>query len=97
VASRIKAPVLLIQGDADKTVPPEQAEEMEQALRKSGGSAQLHLLSGVEHQDGNDLIFSSWTAMQEFLEANLGKPSCVQTLHPASASAQPGSPASRSQ
>jgi dienelactone hydrolase len=89
VASRIKAPVLLIQGDADKTVPPEQAEEMEQALRKSGGSAQLHLLSGVEHQDGNDLIFSSWTAMQEFLEANLGKPSCVQTLHAPSASAQP--------
>ena len=89
VASRIKAPVLLIQGDADKTVPPEQAEEMEQALQKSGGSAQLHLLSGVEHQDGNDLIFSSWTAMQEFLEANLGKPSCVQTLHAPSASAQP--------
>jgi len=89
VASRIKAPVLLIQGDADTTVPPEQAEEMEQALRKSSGSVQLHLVSGAEHRDGNDLIFSSWTAMQRFLEANLGKPSCVQTLHATSASAQP--------
>jgi dienelactone hydrolase len=80
VASRIKAPVLLIQGDADTTVPAEQAEEMEQALRKSGGSVQLHLLSGVDHQDGNEYFLFSWTATQQFLEANLGKPSCVQTL-----------------
>ena len=97
VASRIKAPVLLIQGDADTTVPAEQAEEMEQALWKSGGSVQLHLLSDVDHQDGNEYFISSWTAMQEFLEANLGKPSCVQTLHAPSASAQPSPPASRSQ
>jgi dienelactone hydrolase len=89
VASRIKAPVLLIQGDADTIVPPVQAEEMEQALRKSGGSVQLHLVSGVEHQDGDNLVLSSWTATQQFLEATLGKPSCVQTLHAPSASAQP--------
>ena len=89
VATRIKAPVLLIQGDADTIVPPEQAEEMEQALRKSDGSVQLHLVSGADHVDGDDLLFSSWTAMQRFLEANLGKPSCVQTLHATSASAQP--------
>jgi len=89
VASRIKAPVLLIQGDADTNVLPEQAEEMEQALRKSDGSVQLHLVSGADHVDGDDLLFSSWTATQRFLEANLGKPSCVQTLHATSASAQP--------
>jgi dienelactone hydrolase len=89
VASRIKAPVLLIQGDADTTVPPEQAEEMEQALRKSGRSVQLHLLNGVEHQDGFDYFFSSWTTTQQFLEANLGKPSCVQTLRAPSPSPQP--------
>jgi len=97
VASRIKAPVLLIQGDADTNVLPEQAEQMEQALRKSDGSVQLHLVSGADHLDGNDLLFSSWTAMQQFLEANLGKPSCVQTLHAVSASAQPTPPESRSQ
>lgn len=86
VAGQIKAPVLLIQGDADTTVPPEQAEEMENALWTSGDSVQLYLESGVGHHDSG---ISSWTATQRFLEANLGKPSCVQTLHATSASAQP--------
>ncbi len=97
LASRIKAPVLLIQGDADATVPPEQAEEMQQALRKSGNSVQLHLLSGVEHEDTSEYFFSSWTASQQFLEANLGEPSCVQTLHAPSASPQPTPSALESQ
>jgi dienelactone hydrolase len=87
VASRIKAPVLLIQGDADTNVPPEQAEEMEQALRKSGDSVQLHLVSGAGHDDSEFML--PWPTTQEFLEANLGKPSCVQTLRAPSASAQP--------
>jgi dipeptidyl aminopeptidase/acylaminoacyl peptidase len=86
VASRIKAPVLLIQGDADTTVPPEQAEEMENALRTSGDSVQLYLESGAGHHDSG---IPSWSATQRFLEANLGKPSCVQTLNAPSASAQP--------
>jgi dienelactone hydrolase len=86
VASRIKAPVLLIQGDADTTVLPEQAEEMEQALWKSGDSVQLHLVSGAGHDDS--IFMLPWSTTQQFLEANLGKPSCVQTLHAPSASAQ---------
>jgi dipeptidyl aminopeptidase/acylaminoacyl peptidase len=86
VASQIKAPVLLVQGDADTTVPPEQAQEMEQAIWKSGGSVQLHLVSGGGH---GDLFIPAWSATQRFLEANLGKPSSVQTLHATSASAQP--------
>ena len=32
--------------DVDTTVPPEQAQEMEQAIWKSGDSVQLHLVSG---------------------------------------------------
>ena len=87
VASRIKAPVLLIQGDADTNVLPEQAEEMEQALWKSGDSVQLHLVSGAGHDDS--IFMLPWSTTQQFLEANLGKPSCVQTLHAPSASAQP--------
>jgi dienelactone hydrolase len=86
VAGQIKSPVLLIHGDADTTVPPEQAEEMENALRTSGDSVQLYLESGAGHRDSG---IPSWSAMQRFLEANLGKPSCVQTLHATSASAQP--------
>ncbi len=89
VASQIKAPVLLIQGDADTAVPSDQAEEMEQALWRSGGSVELYLVSGAEHVDGDKVFFDSWTTSQQFLEANLGKPSCVQTLHAPSASAQP--------
>jgi pimeloyl-ACP methyl ester carboxylesterase len=77
--------VLLIQGDADTTVPPEQAQEMEQAIWKSGGSVQLHLVSGA----GHDPFIPSWSATQQFLEANLGRPSCVQTLHAPIPSLQP--------
>ena len=87
VAGRIKAPVLLIQGDADTTVPAEQAEEMEQALRKSGDSVQLHLVSGAGHDDS--IFMLPWSTTQQFLEANLGQPSCVQTFDAPSASAQP--------
>jgi dienelactone hydrolase len=86
VAGQIKAPVLLIQGDADTTVPPEQAEEMENALSTSGDRVQLYFESGVGH---NDTAIPSWSVTQQFLEANLGKPSCVQTVHAPSASAQP--------
>lgn len=87
VASRIKAPVLLIQGDADTTVPAEQAEEMEQALRKSDGVVQLHLVSGAGHDESEFML--PWTATHQFREANLRKPSCVQTIHPASPPAEP--------
>lgn len=80
VAGQIKAPVLLIQGDADTTVPPEQAEEMENALWTSGDGVQLYLESGVGHYD---TAVPSWSATQRFLDAALGKPSCVQTApHP---------------
>lgn len=89
VASQIKAPVLLIHGDIDARVPVEQSEEMEDVLRKSGGSVQLHLVSGAGHDDLNRVVIPSWSVTQQFLEANLGKPSCVQTVHPASASPQP--------
>jgi acetyl esterase/lipase len=85
----------VIQGDADTATLPEQAEEMEQALRKSGGSVQLQVVSGAGHDDS--IFMLPWSTTQEFLEANLGKPSCVQTLHAPSASAQPSPPASRSQ
>ena len=95
VASRIKAPVLLIQGDADTNVLPEQAEEMEQALLKSGDSVQLHMVSGAGHDDS--IFMLPWSLTQQFLEANLGKPSCVQTLNAPNPSPQPTPPASRPQ
>jgi dipeptidyl aminopeptidase/acylaminoacyl peptidase len=88
LASQIKAPVLLIEGDADTTVPPEQAQEMEQAIWKSDGSVQLHLVSGAGHELDR-VVIPAWSATQRFLDAALGKPSCVQTAHAASPSPQP--------
>jgi dipeptidyl aminopeptidase/acylaminoacyl peptidase len=88
VASQIKVPVLLIHGDIDANVPVEQSEEMEDVLWKSGGSVQLHLVSDAGHQL-NRVVIPAWSATQQFLEATLGKPSCVQTVHLASPSAEP--------
>ena len=88
VASQIKAPVLLIHGDIDANVPVEQSEEMEAVLWKSGGSVQLHLVSGGGHQL-NRVVIPAWSATQQFLNATLGKPSCVQTAHAPNPSPQP--------
>lgn len=81
--------MLLIHGDIDARVPVEQSEEMEDVLRKSGGSVQLHLVSGAGHDDLNRVVIPSWSFTQQFLEANLGKPDCVQTAHATSPSPQP--------
>ncbi|MFT9417667.1 MAG: prolyl oligopeptidase family serine peptidase [Acetobacter sp.] len=49
VASRIKAPVLLLQGTEDKVVPPSQAYAMAAALRAAGAPCTLHEFSGEGH------------------------------------------------
>ncbi|TNY17212.1 peptidase S9, prolyl oligopeptidase, partial [Rhodotorula diobovata] len=48
-ASRIKAPLLLLQGTADKIVPPEQSEVMLERVRASGGTADTVLFEGEGH------------------------------------------------
>lgn len=48
-ASRIKAPLLLLQGTADKIVPPEQSEVMLERVRASGGTADMVLFEGEGH------------------------------------------------
>ncbi|KAI9694197.1 MAG: hypothetical protein M1822_003468 [Bathelium mastoideum] len=48
-ASRIRAPVLLLQGDADAVVPREQAETMEKRVREAGGEARLVVFPGEGH------------------------------------------------
>jgi dienelactone hydrolase len=85
VASQIKAPVLLIHGDIDATVPIEQAEEMELAMWKSNGNVRKYVVTAGHYNS----FIPAWPATQQFLEATLGKRSCVQTVHPASPSAEP--------
>ncbi|KPV73820.1 uncharacterized protein RHOBADRAFT_54417 [Rhodotorula graminis WP1] len=48
-ASQITAPLLLLQGTADKIVPPEQAEVMLERVRASGGKVELVLFEGEGH------------------------------------------------
>ena len=48
-ASRIKAPVLLLQGTEDKVVPPDQASDMERIIRENGGDVELVMMEGEGH------------------------------------------------
>ena len=48
-ASKIKAPVLLLQGTEDKVVPPDQASDMERIIKEHGGDVKLVLMEGEGH------------------------------------------------
>ena len=48
-ASKIKAPVLLLQGTEDKVVPPDQASDMERIISENGGDVKLVLMEGEGH------------------------------------------------
>lgn len=72
-AAKITAPVLLIQGTADRTVPPSQAHAMVAALEAAGHRPQSLFLSG----DGHGLTSAKarrdgFRAIETFLAVNLG-------------------------
>jgi dipeptidyl aminopeptidase/acylaminoacyl peptidase len=85
MADKIRAPVLLIEGDSDTTVRPEQAYEMEDALWKSGRSAQLHLVSGAKH-GFNPIYSDAWPVVLEFLADELHNRGCGSATTEASVS-----------
>ncbi|GAA5847199.1 hypothetical protein JCM9279_006134 [Rhodotorula babjevae] len=64
-ASQITAPLLLLQGTADKIVPPEQAEVMLERVRASGGKCELVLFEGEGHG------FRAKAALKEAFEKEL--------------------------
>ena len=49
VASRVRAPFLILQGALDRTVPPESSELLKQLLDKSGVPNERHVFEGVTH------------------------------------------------
>ncbi len=49
LAPSIHAPVLIHHGEADRTVPPGQAELLHRALGAAGRSSTLHLYPGADH------------------------------------------------
>lgn len=48
-ADKIKKPLVLLQGDADKVVPLQQAREMESVVREKGGDVELIVFAGEGH------------------------------------------------
>ena len=48
-ADRLNCPVLLLQGDEDRVVPPNQAETMFEALKSKGIPTQLKMYKGEQH------------------------------------------------
>lgn len=48
-AAKIKAPLLLLQGDQDKVVPPDQSRRMAEAIRSHGGHVQYLEFPGEGH------------------------------------------------
>ena len=48
-AERITAPLLILQGDADKVVPPAQSQAIADRLRSLGRTVELHLYEGEGH------------------------------------------------
>jgi dipeptidyl aminopeptidase/acylaminoacyl peptidase len=47
--SEIRAPVLLLHGSADKSVPPAQSAAVEQALQRTGVPVERHVYEGEGH------------------------------------------------
>jgi dipeptidyl aminopeptidase/acylaminoacyl peptidase len=72
-ADKITAPVFIIQGKEDRTVPPKQARKMVDALEKAGRPPQVLYFSGEGHgfrQEKNRVKLL--TEMEKFLARNLG-------------------------
>jgi dienelactone hydrolase len=87
-AAQVRAPLLLIHGDADSVVPIEQSNMMNEAMRGSGRPVQLVTFEGEGHSwpswAGRDLI-SMMQKVQDFLDQNIG-PSAPAPAPPAQSS-----------
>ena len=72
LASRFKAPVLLIHGNDDTTVPPSQSNKMADALKGAGKTVTFQRIIGDDHQLGRGqnrkLVYESLAA---FVKANM--------------------------
>src|SRR3989442_11371028 len=76
----LRAPILLIYGEADRGVPPEQGRQLEQQLKKMGKNVQVVVYRGAEHAFFNDTrkeVYKSeaasdaWKRTIEFFRAHV--------------------------
>lgn len=49
IAGRIQVPLLILHGSDDKVVPVEQSEQVREAVRRSGGTVEMHVYDGEGH------------------------------------------------
>jgi dipeptidyl aminopeptidase/acylaminoacyl peptidase len=73
---RIRVPLLIIHGDEDQTVPFEQSELMERAMRAAGRDVKLVRLEGMDHYFSPDQADDWNTALSQslaFFERHIGK------------------------
>ena len=49
VATQIRAPLMVLQGEEDEVVPPNQSQAIVDAVRAQGCFAELHLYPGEGH------------------------------------------------
>ena len=74
-AERIQAPLLLVHGRKDDTVPVAQTERMENAMRRAGKTFDMLYLQEADHylSRGDDRI-TTLQALERFLAKNLNAP-----------------------
>ncbi|MGH7724059.1 MAG: S9 family peptidase [Candidatus Eiseniibacteriota bacterium] len=74
-ASRIKSPLLVIQGAQDPIVPPAESEDMVRLIREHGGTAEYLLLPDEGHGIGKDTNYvRAYETMLEFLRRHMPPP-----------------------
>jgi dipeptidyl aminopeptidase/acylaminoacyl peptidase len=72
-ADNVVIPVLLIHGDQDSTVEPEQSMLMNQALTKAGKPHELLIIKGADHYyREDDYKRQLFTALDRYLGKYLG-------------------------
>lgn len=63
----IKTPVLAYHGDKDSVVPISQSEVMVEFTNRNGGTAELNVLKGKEHNDGIDYAYRETDLIRRLL------------------------------
>jgi dipeptidyl aminopeptidase/acylaminoacyl peptidase len=87
-AEEVRIPVLLIQGDEDSTVNPEQATLMDAALAHAGKPHRLVIVQGADHHFSEDAYFEKMLSeIGAFLHENLDAGTAAMTSTTTSAAA----------